>query len=160
MFNHASRAAVIVFLLTALSCSDAKIPLAQGSLKPSLAGHVLVVNYWAKWCKPCREEIPELNILAKQFKQLQVLGVDFDNHQGLELQELIKSMGIEFPVLSGNYWLANIHPKLKTRPKVLPTTYLLIFQKDQLKPIIKPLIGQQSVATIVGQLEREGLSLR
>jgi len=159
VFKRIGRGAIVVFMLAALSCSEAKIPLAQGSLKPSAAGHVLVVNYWAKWCKPCREEIPELNILAKQFSQLQVLGVDFDNHRGDELQELIKNMDIQFAVLADNNWLSNIHPQLKTRPKVLPTTYLLVFQKSQPRPAIKRLIGQQSAATIVRQLEAEGLNL-
>ncbi|MFT4997247.1 MAG: thiol-disulfide isomerase/thioredoxin, partial [Flavobacteriales bacterium] len=36
------------------------------------------INYWATWCKPCIEEIPELNEFAAQNPYLVVLGVNFD----------------------------------------------------------------------------------
>jgi thiol-disulfide isomerase/thioredoxin len=44
-------------------------------------GKPLVVNFWATWCEPCREEYPMIVDLAKQFKSqgVEVIGVDMDD---------------------------------------------------------------------------------
>ncbi|MEM8501281.1 MAG: TlpA disulfide reductase family protein [Pseudomonadota bacterium] len=81
-----------------------------------------VINFWAVWCAPCREEIPELNRLAAQYAdQLVVQGVNFDapdNQPGLDQAS---SMGIEFDTIStadaGAYGLQ--------KPSILPTTFVL-----------------------------------
>jgi len=50
-------------------------------------GKPLLVNFWATWCEPCRDEYPMLNELAKQYapKGLQVVGVNFDQDGDLIL---------------------------------------------------------------------------
>jgi len=55
------------------------------------------VNYWAEWCKPCFEEIPELNALDQE-SGITVLGVNFDGEQGDALRRVMGDMGIEFGV--------------------------------------------------------------
>lgn len=44
-------------------------------------GHILVVNYWATWCPPCRQEMPALARLSRQFaqKDVQFIGMAIDN---------------------------------------------------------------------------------
>lgn len=64
-------------------------------------GQWLVINYWAEWCKPCYEEIPELNALD-QDARVRVLGVNYDGLGGPELEALIERMGIRFPTLVDN----------------------------------------------------------
>jgi len=65
----------------------------------SLRGQWVLVNYWAEWCKPCLEEIPELNRVDKS-SQITVLGVNFDGIRGQELTDLGDTMGIEFTMLA------------------------------------------------------------
>jgi thiol-disulfide isomerase/thioredoxin len=50
-------------------------------------GKTLLVNFWATWCEPCRDEYPMLNELAKQYapKGLQVVGVSMDDDGDLIL---------------------------------------------------------------------------
>ncbi len=65
----------------------------------SLRGHWVLVNYWAEWCKPCIEEIPELNALDRSASVV-VLGVNFDEVKGEALLDLGERMGIEYVMLS------------------------------------------------------------
>lgn len=81
-----------------------------------------VVNFWAVWCAPCREEIPELNKLAELYAdQLVVQGVNFDAPNDQPGAEQAASMGIEFDTIStadaGGYGLQ--------KPAILPTTFVL-----------------------------------
>ena len=49
---------------------------------------VIVINYWATWCAPCRKEIPELNELDHQLSdRLDVIGVNFDGVVGEQLDQ-------------------------------------------------------------------------
>ncbi len=85
-------------------------------------GKWLLINYWAQWCAPCREEIPELNRLAAAYgAQVAVLGVNVDAKQGAVLQAEIQELDIRFPVL-----LQDPGPTLGWPPvQVVPTTRIL-----------------------------------
>ena len=86
-----------------------------------LAGKFLVVNYWAQWCAPCRQELPELNRLARDFPQALIIGIDFDAAEGEALRVAAEKMGIEFRVM-GHDFAADLGLE---KPRVLPTTYIL-----------------------------------
>ena len=57
---------IILIALFLIGCdSDTMYKTADGdSINVTAPGKVLVINYWAVWCSPCRKEIPELNELA------------------------------------------------------------------------------------------------
>jgi len=109
-------------------------------------GRWVVVNYWAKWCKPCIEEIPELNALDARFDRVQVLGVNYDGATGAELQQQMEALGIAFPVL-----LEEPSSALGINlPRVLPST--LIFNPEG--KLVDTLVGPQnleSLAAATGQ---------
>lgn len=95
----------LLLSLSLAGCSDGEphYALADGKeLKFSdLQGRIVLINYWAEWCKPCRKEIPELNALQQQYgDQVQVLGVNFDGIQGDALIKQTNNLGIEFPILT------------------------------------------------------------
>ena len=75
--------------------------LADGTItSPSQwQGDWVLINYWADWCGPCREEVPELNHLNASEEGFSVLGVNYDYLEGVELQASIDSLGIAFPTL-------------------------------------------------------------
>ncbi len=83
-------------------------------------GDVLVVNYWATWCGPCRFETPSLVNLSKEFKDkdFQIVGVTMDEDLSL-VPEFVKEFGIEYPIL-----LPGADPNLAKGNIRLPTTFL------------------------------------
>ncbi len=91
-----------VFLLVVALAGCEKIELQRADGPPmnwdNLRGQWVLVNYWAEWCKPCLEEIPELNEIDKA-PDMTVLGVNFDGVSGEALTALGGKMGIEFTML-------------------------------------------------------------
>ena len=69
----------------------------------TLRGKVVLLNFWATWCPPCREEIPEMVELSNRFKdKLQVIGISMDDVPSREVQEFAKDVGITYPIVMGS----------------------------------------------------------
>ncbi|MBT8138604.1 MAG: TlpA family protein disulfide reductase [Gammaproteobacteria bacterium] len=66
-------------------------------------GDVVLLNFWASWCGPCRQEMPHLNELQARYEALglKVYGVNVDESSA-EAERAIKSLKIAFPVLFDN----------------------------------------------------------
>jgi len=62
-------------------------------------GHLLVVNFWAPWCEPCRREIPLLQALARERARngLEVVGIALDHPA--DVDQYVKEHGIRYPVV-------------------------------------------------------------
>ncbi len=97
-----------------------------------------VVNFWAIWCKPCREEIPELRRLDER-TDVSVLGVNFDGKRGDDLAADVASLGITFQNIE------DPSPALGVpRPTVLPTTLIITPSGE----IVATLVGPQTIETL------------
>ena len=108
-------------------------------------GSWLVINYWAEWCEPCRDEIPELNALHHTQPEVAVVGVNFDGVSGDKLNALIARMGIEFPVLTSD-------PRPRwgyDPPGALPMTVLI--RPDSV--LHKRLLGPQTQETLLAAMQ-------
>ena len=92
---------VVLLVLSMVGCEKIEFGRAEGAKLnwDNLRGQWVLVNYWAEWCKPCIEEIPELNQLDKS-PDIAVLGVNFDGVQGEALVELGERMGIKYTMLA------------------------------------------------------------
>jgi thiol-disulfide isomerase/thioredoxin len=62
-------------------------------------GKVVLLNFWATWCGPCRAEIPSLIQLQKRYAdRLQIIGLDVDDEDENDVRQVVSSEGINYPV--------------------------------------------------------------
>lgn len=69
----------------------------------SQKGDVVMINFWATWCGPCRQEMPILDELHSRYKRagFQLLGVNIDDDPN-RARKMIEELGVSFPVLFDN----------------------------------------------------------
>jgi thiol-disulfide isomerase/thioredoxin len=103
---------------------------AGGSLE-QWRGSVLVVNYWATWCAPCREEIPVFVRLQERYgsRGLQFVGIAID--QPDKVADFAREFGINYPLLLGGVEAIELLRQVGNRAGVLPYT-LVIDRKGNL----------------------------
>jgi DsbE subfamily thiol:disulfide oxidoreductase len=66
-------------------------------------GDVVMVNFWATWCGPCRQEMPLLDELYSRYQRVgfSLLGVNIDDNSS-KAMNMISELGVSFPVLFDN----------------------------------------------------------
>lgn len=88
-------------------------------------GKVMVVNFWASWCEPCRQEIPEfINVHSKyRDKGLTLIGVAVDQQEKAEA--FSKGIGINYPVLVGGMKAMKLAEAAGNNQGALPFTVVI-----------------------------------
>jgi thiol-disulfide isomerase/thioredoxin len=64
-------------------------------------GKWLIVNFWATWCPPCLEEIPDLVALKEARKDVQVLGVAMEFQDAKQVLQFAEGMFVNYPIILG-----------------------------------------------------------
>jgi thiol-disulfide isomerase/thioredoxin len=88
----------------------------------SLKGKVVLVNFWATWCPPCRAEIPDLIKLQKKYRdQLVVLGISQDEGPVETVQKFAVQQDINYPIAMSTPELEKVFRGIAA----LPTTFVI-----------------------------------
>src|SRR5215813_1491241 len=103
------------------------LPDTQGAPQPlsQWQGKVLLVNFWATWCGPCREEMPEFVKAQRDFgpKGLQVVGIAID--QPDKVKQFAKELELNYPALIASYETLDVAKPLGDSLLGLPFTVVL-----------------------------------
>jgi thiol-disulfide isomerase/thioredoxin len=85
-------------------------------------GKVVLINFWATWCPPCREEIPEMIALANKYKgNLQIIGISMDDDPPAEVRAFARANNMNYPIVMGSDKLSEEYGGVDA----LPTTFVL-----------------------------------
>ena len=114
-------------------------------------GKVLVVNFWATWCAPCREEMPAFVRLQAELapKGLQFVGIAID--QPDKVRQFADEIGLNYPALIGGYGAMELSKTLGNNLMALPFTVVL----DRSGKVVHTQLGplrEERLRSILAQL--------
>lgn len=117
-----SRTALVTAftILAALPASAFEVTDTQGR-RHRLAdyqGRWVVVNFWATWCVPCIQEIPEIAAFAKQNPRVVVIGIAMDAENLAKVRQFARKVGHDYPLVMAD---ASVEKQLG-EPRALPAT--------------------------------------
>ncbi len=115
-----------------LKPQEARKPAPEFSLKDAdgrtvrlsdYEGKVVLLNFWATWCGPCRIEIPWLNELEQQYKSrgFAVLGISMDEEGWDIIKPFTTEMRVNYRILLGDDQTAQLYGGVEN----LPTTFII-----------------------------------
>jgi thiol-disulfide isomerase/thioredoxin len=88
-------------------------------------GKILVINFWATWCEPCREEVPALVSMQARYASngVQIVGIAVDSTD--KVREFSRTYRINYPLVIGGLEVIDLSRKLGNKAGGLPYTLVL-----------------------------------
>ena len=88
-----------------------------------LKGRVVVINFWATWCSPCRAEIPGMLEVYEKYKGdgLEIVGISLDRGGWKTVAPFVERMGINYPVVLGGGEVVRKYGGVQA----IPTTFIV-----------------------------------
>ncbi|MBT3280017.1 MAG: TlpA family protein disulfide reductase [Campylobacteraceae bacterium] len=143
--NTKDDADKIVFNLK--TYDDKKFNITINNQKWNFEGYenkVILLDFFATWCPPCKRSIPHLNTIRTQFKdKVEILGLDIGNRDGTinskeKLAKFIKDYNIKYPVTRGNV-NNQIFSGLSSLNPMGSIPFMILFNQDG--QFVKPYVG-------------------
>lgn len=101
-------------------------------------GRWVVVNFWATWCTPCLKEIPDLDAFDQARKDVDVIGLAYEEIERQDMEAFLKQHPIHYPIAVLDVYNP---PADFDEPKGLPMTYLIAPDGKVAKKFLGPTTG-------------------
>ena len=132
-----------------------QVDYSVGRVKELLGDKLTLVNFWASWCAPCREEMPLFQSVynAANSQGFQVIGVAIDNYENAK--PMLDSMGITYPILYAELTGMEVMSSSGNPQGLLPYSLIL----DSNGEIVKQVLGLVHEKQMVDWLKSAGIEL-
>ncbi len=112
----------------------------------ALKGKVVLLNFWATWCPPCRAEIPDLiKLQAKYQDDFVVLGVSLDREGPEVVRQYAQQMGMSYPVIMGTDIMVDSYGGIRN----IPTSFVI----DRKGDLVAKIVGGRSLAEFEQEIQ-------
>ena len=88
-------------------------------------GKVVVLNFWAPWCPPCREEMPDFIKLQDKYRERGLVFVGVALDEKIKVQAFADEIGVNYPILLGEMEAVDLARKIGNRLGGLPFTVVI-----------------------------------
>lgn len=132
LFSSMTRTAALALALLLAVPAQAAMPthptlhvatLGGGSFDlAAQRGHWVIVNYWATWCVPCIEEMPDISHFVATHKNVRAIGLAYDDSAPADIKAFLAKHPVVYPIAQVTL---DKPPKDFDEPLGLPTTYLI-----------------------------------
>lgn len=111
-------------------------------------GKIVIIDFWATWCAPCRKGVPDLVELQKEYKNdLVIIGVSLDQQNTIkDLNPFIKNYGINYPVVLGTQKVVMDYGNIQA----IPTSFVI----NQAGYIVDSHVGLVPKSTYVNTINK------
>lgn len=116
-------------------------------------GKVLLINFWATWCAPCKKEMPDLSEINKELKDkdFKMYGVNIFFKGNPSIESVLQTIPVSYPILDGNdAVVAAFEKAMGSKIEGVPTTLII----DKEGKIVDSMVGMRDKDTFMSAIKK------
>ncbi len=116
-------------------------------------GKVLLINFWATWCAPCKKEMPDLSLINSELKDkdFKMYGVNVFFKGSPTIETVLQQIPVSYPILDGNdEVVAAFEKAMGSKMEGVPTTLII----DKNGKIVDTMVGMRDKDTFMSSIKK------
>lgn len=116
-------------------------------------GKVLLINFWATWCAPCKKEMPDLSLINSELKDkdFKMYGINVFFKGSPTIESVLQQIPVSYPILDGNdEVVAAFEKAMGSKMEGVPTTLII----DKNGKIVDTMVGMRDKDTFMSSIKK------